>query len=138
MVGKTLEELNIGDQASFTKMFTQADVNLFAEISGDLNPVHIDEEYAKKSIFHKRVVHGALVASLFSTVLGTSLPGCGSIYLNQESKFIKPVFIDDTITATVIVNEIIAERNRVVLGTVATNQHGETVVVGHATLMPRK
>jgi 3-hydroxybutyryl-CoA dehydratase len=81
-------------------------------------------------------VHGGLISSLFSTVLGTELPGYGTIYLEQDSKFIKPVYINDTITATVIVDEINLEKNRVKFQTIATNQHGETVVTGYAIVMP--
>jgi 3-hydroxybutyryl-CoA dehydratase len=136
MEGKTIKDLSIGDQASFTKTMTDADVLLFAGVSGDLNPVHIDETYAEKSIFKKRVVHGGLVNSLFSTVLGTKLPGNGTIYMRQDSKFVKPVFIGDTVKAVCEVSEINEERNRVVLKTTAYNQHGDEVVVGTALVMP--
>ncbi|QWB95358.1 MaoC family dehydratase [Mycoplasmatota bacterium] len=136
MEGKKIKDLSIGDQDFFTKTITDADVLLFAGVSGDLNPMHIDETYAQKSIFKKRVVHGGLVNSLFSTVLGTKLPGNGTIYMRQDSKFIKPVFIGDTIKAVCEVAEINEEKNRVVLNTTAYNQDGVAVIVGTALVMP--
>ena len=136
MNGKTIKDLKVGDTAFFEKTITDADVILFAGVSGDLNPVHIDELYAKTSIFKKRIVHGGLVNALFSTVLGTQLPGNGTIYMGQNSKFLKPVFLGDTIKATVTVGEIIEEKNRVVLNTVAYNQNGDIVVSGTAMVMP--
>ncbi|HKM30516.1 MAG TPA: MaoC family dehydratase [Bacilli bacterium] len=136
MVGKTIKELNIGDSAFYEKTITDADVISFANVTGDHNPVHIDEAYAEKSIFKHRICHGGLVSALFSTVLGTTLPGHGTIYLGQNSKFIKPVYLNDTIKATVEVVEIIESKNRVILKTTATNQNGDVVVVGEATVMP--
>ncbi|MCD4827205.1 MAG: MaoC family dehydratase [Acholeplasmataceae bacterium] len=136
MIGKTIKELRIGDAAFFEKTITDADVILFAGVTGDMNPVHIDEVYAKNSIFKNRICHGGLVSALFSTVLGTTLPGNGTIYLGQNSKFIKPVFLHDTIKAMVEVVEIIESKNRVILKTTATNQHNEVVIIGEATVMP--
>ena len=136
--GKTINELKLGDTASFTKIITEEDVNLFAKISGDHNPVHLDEAYASTTLFQTRIAHGMLVASLFSTVLGTELPGPGSIYLGQDAKFVKPVKLNDTITATVSVSEIMLEKNRILLETIAYNQLGEIVVKGVATIMPPK
>ena len=138
MKGKTINEIKIGDTASFAKTITDFDVKMFAGITGDFNPVHINKEFAKETMFKDRIAHGMLVASLFSTVLGTQLPGEGAIYLGQELKFTKPVYIEDTITATVTVTEINIEKNRVVLETIATNQNGDVVVKGNATLMPTK
>jgi 3-hydroxybutyryl-CoA dehydratase len=137
-MGKTAHELFLGQSASFTKTMTEADAILFSGISGDLNPVHINQSYAEQSMFKNRIVHGALISSLFSTVLGMYLPGNGTIYLEQDSRFTKPVYLNDTITATVTVEEIILEKNRVKLTTEATNQKGETVVKGYAiVLAPR-
>jgi 3-hydroxybutyryl-CoA dehydratase len=136
MIGKTIKELRVGDAAFFQKTITDADVVLFAGVTGDMNPVHINEVYAKDSIFKQRICHGGLVAALFSTVLGTTLPGYGTIYLGQDSKFVKPVFLNDTIKATVEVVEIIESKNRVILKTTATNQNDEVVVMGIATVMP--
>lgn len=136
--GLTIQDLQLGQSASFTKTITNKDVLLFAEISGDDNPVHVDEAYAQTTMFKGRIVHGALVASLFSKVLGTQLPGQGTIYLGQESRFMKPVRLNETITATVTVTEIIAEKNRVKLETVARNAAGEVVVTGFATVLAPK
>ncbi|MDY0277019.1 MAG: MaoC family dehydratase [Acholeplasma sp.] len=136
MCGKSIYDMYIGQTESFDKTITEADIILFAGVTGDMNPVHIDDVYASCSIFHKRVAHGGLVAALFSTVLGTRLPGVGTIYLNQESKFIRPVYIGDTITAKVVVRELDVEKNRAVFDTIAVNQKGEEVIVGTAVVMP--
>lgn len=137
-IGKTFEEINLNDSASFTKTITETDVVLFAGISGDLNPAHIDDVSATASSFKGRIAHGALVASLISTVLGTKLPGNGTIYLRQDSSFVKPVYLGDTITATVTVKEK-TERKRVIFETICTNQNGEEVLTGEATVLcPRK
>lgn len=136
MIAKSIKDICLGESASFSKTITEADVVLFAGVTGDMNPVHMNDVYAKTSMFKKRICHGGLVSALFSTVLGTNLPGVGTIYLSQESKFIKPVFLNDTITAMVEVVEIIESKNRVVLKTTATNQDGEVVVTGQALVMP--
>ncbi len=138
MKGKTINEMKIGDTASFSKTITDSDVKMFAGITGDLNPVHINREFAKDTIFKDRIAHGMLVASLFSTVLGTQLPGEGAIYAGQEMKFIKPVYLEDTITATVTVTEIDIEKNRVTLETIASNQNEDIVIKGFAKLMPAR
>ena len=129
------EELKIGMSDSITKTITAKDVEMFAEISLDKNPVHIDEEYASKSIFKTRIAHGILTSGLISAVLGTKLPGEGSIYLSQELKFMAPVFLGDTITATVEVAELISEKKRVIMTTTCTNQDGKNVIVGKAILL---
>lgn len=129
------EELKIGMSESVTKTITAKDVEMFAEISLDKNPVHIDEEYASKSIFKTRIAHGILTSGLISAVLGTKLPGEGAIYLSQELKFMAPVFLGDTITATVEVAELISEKKRVVMTTTCTNQDGKNVIVGKAVLL---
>ena len=138
MKGKTVNEMKIGDSASFSKTISEQDVNMFAEVTGDFNPVHMDKEFAKNTIFKDRIAHGMLVASLFSTILGTQLPGEGAIYTGQELKFTKPVYLEDTITATVTVTELDVEKNRVVLETIASNQNGDVVIKGFAKLMPTK
>ena len=138
MKGKTMGELKVGDSASFTKTVTETDVYNFAGVSGDFNPAHINEEEAKKGIFGKRIAHGMLSAGLISTVLGTRLPGPGTIYMGQELRFTKPVYFGDTITATVTVSELIPEKNRAKLETVCTNQNGDVVITGFATVMPPK
>ncbi len=138
MKGKTIHEMNVGDFASRSLTITDSHVTLFAGITGDFNPVHVDEVAASNSMFQQRIAHGMLTGSLFSTLLGTTLPGEGSIYLGQDLKFLKPVFINDTITATVTVKELITEKNRVLFETTAINQHGDVVVRGVATILPPK
>jgi len=134
----TIEAMQIGDKASLTRRFTEADVAGFAAVSGDHNPAHMDEAYAQTTMFKTRIVHGMLVGSLFSAILGTDLPGLGSIYTHQTLKFTKPVYLNDEITATVTVKELILEKNRVLFDCLAVNQNGETVIVGEATIMPPK
>lgn len=134
-MGLTAHELFVGQNASFTKTVTEADVILFSGITGDLNPVHINQLYAEQTVFKSRIVHGGLVSALFSTVLGMQLPGNGTIFVEQNSKFIKPVYFNDTITATATVEEVNLERNRVKLITEAINQKGETVVKGYAIVI---
>lgn len=130
--------MNIGDKASFTKTVTETDVYLFAGVTGDFNPAHIDEEYAKKTYFKKRIAHGMLSAGFISNVLGTKLPGAGAIYMKQELAFLAPVYMGDTITAQVEVTDINKEKNRVNLKTTCTNQDGTVVLDGSAVLSPRK
>ena len=126
-------EIEIGQTGEVTKTFTARDVELFAELSLDTNPIHLDDEYAANSPFKKRIVHGVLVASLISAALATKCPGAGSIYLGQELSFERPVAIGDTLTARVEVVEKLAKRV-VVLSTTVTNQNGEVVVSGRAKL----
>ena len=136
MISKTIQEINVGDQASFQKTLTETDVYLYAGISGDINPAHINEEAMKDTFFKGRIVHGMLTAGLISAVLGNQLPGAGTIYLGQELKFLAPVRFNDTIKATVTVIEKNEEKNRLILETVCTNQEGITVLSGQATVMP--
>ena len=138
MSSLTINEIEIGDSASFSKTVTEADVVNFAGVSGDFNSAHINAVEASKGMFGKRIAHGMLSASFISTVLGTTLPGTGCIYMSQELKFTKPVFFGDTITATVTVVEKNVEKNRVKLETICTNQDGEAVIKGFAMVMPRK
>lgn len=99
MRGKTINELNIGDEATFQKTLSESDVYLFAGITGDQNPAHINDIYAKDTRFGKRIVHGMLTSSLVSSILGMQLPGPGTIYLGQTLKFLSPVYFGDTIQA---------------------------------------
>lgn len=131
------EDFKVGMKASTSKTITETDVILFAGVSTDINPVHLDEETAKKGIFGKRVAHGILVSGLISAVLGNKLPGPGSIYMGQELKFLAPVFIGDTITAEVEIIELIPEKCRIKLNTVCRNQDGKTVISGTALIMNR-
>ena len=134
----TIQEMKIGDHASVTKTLSETDVYLFAGITGDLNPAHTNEVAASKTMFKTRIAHGMLGAGFISAVLGMYLPGPGTIYMGQELKFTKPVHIGDTVTATATVEEIILEKNRVILDTTVVNQDGEIVIKGKATVMPPK
>jgi len=136
MKGKTIAQLKIGDFETYERTVTEADVVMFGGVSGDLNPAHFNEKYAKETMFKGRVVHGMLTASYFSTILGTLLPGPGTIYLGQDLKFTKPVRVQDTIKAVATVTEINLEKNIVKLETIATNENGDVVVLGTATVMP--
>ncbi len=138
MKGITISEMKVGDSASFTKTVSEHDVYTYAGVSGDFNPAHVNEVEAQKGMFGKRIAHGMLSAGFISTVLGTQLPGPGTIYMGQELRFTKPVFFGDTITATVTVAELIPEKNRAILDTVCTNQNGDGVIKGKATVMPPK
>jgi len=138
MTGYKFHEIEIGQSASYSKTITETDVYMFAGISGDNNPVHIDEVYAKSSIFKKRVAHGILTAGLISTVLGTKLPGPGSIYAKQDLKFLAPVYFNDTITATCTAKEKIEEKSMIVFECKVTNQENKTVLVGDATIVVPK
>ena len=134
----TIQEMKIGDHASVTKTVSETDVYLFAGITGDLNPAHTNEVASSKTMFKTRIAHGMLGAGFISAVLGMYLPGPGTIYMGQELKFTKPVHIGDTVTATATVEEIILEKNRVILDTTVVNQDGEIVIKGKATVMPPK
>lgn len=134
----TIQEMKIGDHVSVTKTVSETDVYLFAGITGDLNPAHTNEVAASKTMFKTRIAHGMLGAGFISAVLGMYLPGPGTIYMGQELKFTKPVHIGDTVTATATVEEIILEKNRVILDTTVVNQDGEIVIQGKATVMPPK
>ena len=136
MNGKTIEELKVGDTANFSKTVSESDIYLFAGVTGDLNPAHVNEEYAKGTFFKNRIAHGMLSASFISTVIGTMLPGPGSIYMRQEVNFLAPVKIGDTVTAIVEVAEIVAEKKRVRLKTYCVNQDNTTVVDGEALVSP--
>lgn len=139
IIGLTIDELEVGQEASFTKTVSEADVYNYIGVSGDFNPAHINEEYAKNTFFKTRIAHGMISAGFISAVLGTQLPGPGTIYLGQDLKFTKPVYFGDTITATCTVDEIVKEKNRVVLKTVCTNQDGDIVIDGQAlVLAPKK
>ncbi|MCK8058663.1 MULTISPECIES: MaoC family dehydratase [unclassified Fusibacter] len=138
MIGKTIHEIKIGDHAHFEKTISETDVYMFAGITGDLNPVHINESIAKESLFQGRIAHGMLVSSLISTVLGMHLPGPGTIYLGQNLRFMAPVKIGDTIKATVTVTEMDLEKNRISVNTICTNSNGKVVVDGTALVMPPK
>jgi 3-hydroxybutyryl-CoA dehydratase len=128
------EDIKVGDDASISRTITEAHIVAFAGLTGDMNPVHVDAEYAAKSMFGERIAHGMLVAGLISAVIGTELPGPNSIYLGQELKFTAPVKIGDTVTVTVTVTEKRDDKRIIKLQTTATNQRGEMVVDGSAVI----
>ncbi len=132
----TYDEINIGDTASFTKTMSETDIYLFAGITGDLNPAHVDAVSAADGMFKQRIAHGMLSGSFISTVLAMKLPGPGTIYLGQELSFRGPVFIGDTITAKVECTEKLEQRKWLKFKTTVTNQDGKLVVDGNATVIP--
>ncbi|MCF6767266.1 MaoC family dehydratase [Thiotrichales bacterium 19S11-10] len=138
MQGLNITQLVMGQKASFSKTVSEADIYMFAGVSGDFNPAHINQEAAEASRFKQRIAHGILTASFISTVIGMHLPGPGSIYLEQSLKFKAPVFIGDTIKATVEVIELMLEKNKVCLKTICINQKGIVVLEGEALVMPPK
>jgi 3-hydroxybutyryl-CoA dehydratase len=132
----TFDQINIGDSASFTKTISESDVYLFAGITGDLNPAHVDAVSAANGMFKHRIAHGMLTGSFISTVLAMQLPGPGTIYVGQNLQFRAPVLIGDTITARVEAAEKLDQRKWVKFKTTITNQDGKLVVDGEATVIP--
>ena len=127
-----MKNFKIGQEEKLKKVFTGEDVEMFAKLSMDMNPVHIDEEYAKNSFFGRRIVHGFLSSSLISAVIVTQLPGPGAIYLHQDINFRKPVYLGDEITAIVRVVNIKPEKRLLYLDTKCVNTNGDIVVDGEA------
>jgi 3-hydroxybutyryl-CoA dehydratase len=128
---------SVGDSAEITKTIEQADIHAFADVTGDHNPVHIDEAFAQTTRFGRTIAHGMLSASLISAVLANKLPGAGSVYLGQTLQFVAPVFPGDEITARVTVKEIREDKPIVKLETICVNQRNETVIRGEATVLSR-
>ncbi|MBP9014727.1 MAG: MaoC family dehydratase [Smithella sp.] len=137
MAGKTIDKLKVGDVAEFAKTVTETDIYLYAGITGDFNPAHVNEEYAKNTFFKTRIAHGMLTAGFISAIIANQLPGPGTIYLNQSLSFLAPVRIGDTITGRVEVLELM-EKNRVRLKTTCTNQEGVVVLSGEGLVSPPK
>lgn len=134
LMGYCIEDLSVGMTAVFAKTVTEADIVLFAGISGDINPVHLNHEFATETMFEGRIAHGMLTAGFISTVIGTKLPGPGAIYLKQSLNFKAPVRAGDTVRARVTIKEIFPEKRRIVMDTVATV--GEKVVLdGEAMIL---
>ena len=133
---KTYSELQIGDSATFTKTVSETDIYLFAGITGDMNPAHVDAISAANGMFKQRIAHGMLSASFISTVLAMQLPGPGTIYAGQNLQFRAPVLIGDTVTARVECTEKIEARGWAKFKTTVTNQDGKLVVDGEATVIP--
>lgn len=132
---KTFDEIKVGDSAELTRKLKEEDIELFAVISGNVNPSHVDEEFAKSDIFHKVIAHGMWGGALISAVLGTELPGPGTIYLNQSLNFRQPVGLGDTITVRVTVIEKMPDKKRLLLDCECFNQDGETVIKGKAEVI---
>jgi 3-hydroxybutyryl-CoA dehydratase len=129
------EKLRPGRSAELSRTVTEADLTLFAGLTGDFNPVHVDAVAAERSFFGERIAHGMLTAGMISAVLGTRLPGPGCVYVGQTLRFTRPVRIGDTVTARVEVTEVQTERRRVMLATTCRNQNGETVLEGEAEVL---
>jgi acyl dehydratase len=127
--------LKLGQKYTHTFSYTQEQVNEFARVTGDDNPVHLDEEFASKTIFKKRIAHGMLGASILSKVFGTLFPGNGTIYLNQTLNFLRPMYVDEMYDAIFEVKELIIEKNRAVISTTILNSEGKSVLSGEATIM---
>jgi len=138
ITGKTIEQLKVGDVAEFAKTVTETDIYLYAGITGDFNPAHINEAYAKNTFFKTRIAHGMLTAGFISAIIGNQLPGPGTIYLKQDLSFLAPVRMGDTITGRVEVIELITEKNRARLKTSCINQDGVIVLAGEGVVSPPK
>ena len=134
MAGDSVD-LTVGQRATFVKTITRADIEAFAVVTGDRNPLHLDGAFARRSRFGRPIAHGALVAGVISAALGMVLPGPGAIYLSQTLKFLRPVFPGDTVTATVEVTAYRADKGIVTLRTTCANQSGDPVVDGEAMLL---
>jgi acyl dehydratase len=134
LINKTYDEIQVDDSATFERTLTEKELVLFAAVSGDVNPVHLDPEFAKTTMFGEQIAHGMWSGSLISAALATVLPGPGTIYLGQELSFRLPVKLADTLTVTLTVKEKLS-KNRVIMDTLVTNQDGKKVVVGTATVM---
>lgn len=138
MLGRSINEMKVGDFAEFSKTVSETDIYLFAGIVGDFNPAHLNEAYAKTTFFKTRIAHGMLAAGFVSSVIGMQLPGPGTVYISQELKFLAPVRIGDTVTAHVEVSEINTEKNWVRLKTWCVNQDNVKILEGDAMASPPK
>jgi 3-hydroxybutyryl-CoA dehydratase len=128
-------KIKVGDSASVTKTITDADIQTFGDLTGDHNPLHFDEEHARRTRFGKPIGHGMLTGSLFSPIIADQLPGEGAIYLSQSLKFVAPVFAGDTITATLTVRQVRQDKQIITLDGVAKNQKGEVVITGESVVL---
>ena len=135
---RTYEDVMIGEEASRSRMITEKDIIAFAELIDDSNPVHLDAEYAKTTMFGERIAHGMHSASFFTTLIATRLPGIEGVYVSQEIKFIRPVRIGDTITAQATVIEKNDAKRRITLKTTVTNQRGELIIDGKGVVAVMK
>ncbi len=138
IAGKSIDQIKVGDTAEFAKTVTETDIYLYAGITGDFNPAHVNEVYAKNTFFKTRIAHGMLTAGFISAIIANQLPGPGTIYLKQDLSFLAPVHIGDTITGRVEVLELIPEKNRVRIKTTCSNQDGVMVISGEGLVSPPK
>jgi 3-hydroxybutyryl-CoA dehydratase len=127
--------LQVGETASLSKTITDEDIQAFATLTGDRNPVHLDDDYARETRFGRRIAHGMLGATLISAVLGNQLPGQGSVYLSQSLQFIAPIFPGDIVTARVTVTRVREDKPVVTLETICSNQRGEPLIKGEAVIL---
>lgn len=128
-------QLNVGDKFETSREVTDELIRQFAEVSGDFNPIHLDDEFAEQTQFGKRIAHGMLSGAFISAVLGNEMRGMKIVYLSQSLKFIKPVFIGDTVNVSAVVKHIREDKQIVTIDTVCTNQNGDQVVKGEAVIM---
>ena len=138
MIGRPIDDLEMGDTAELSRTISAANIEQFVTAVGDHNPIHSDAVFAAATSFGRPIAPGILTAGLVSAVIGTKLPGPGCLYISQDLRFLKPVFVGDTITARVEIIEIVAERNRIRLKTVCLNERGEEVLTGEAWIKPPK
>lgn len=129
-IAAVIDDFEVGQRASFTKTFTQDDLERFIAITSDVNPLHVDDAFASKSPFGRRILHGMLTASLFSTMVGMFIPGTGAIYRSQTIRFLRPVYIGDTITAHFVIRAIDRAKHRLTIESWMENQSGERVIEG--------
>ena len=121
-------DYKVGMSAEVCRTFTANEVKVFSDLTGDINPVHLDEKYASKTIFGSCIVHGALASSIFSTIFANTLPGPGCIYLKSENKFLKPIYLDEEVIFKVEVTDILEEKKRLIFKTVAISRSTECIV----------
>lgn len=138
ILGKSIGEIEVGDKAYFAKTISETDVYQFAAVTGDFNPAHVNEAYATGTFFKHRIAHGQLTVSLISNILGTQLPGPGTIFVSSSVKFMAPVYIEDTIEAVVEVAELNHEKNRLKFKAWCVNQKGVKVLESEGMVMPPK
>ena len=123
-----IADFNVGMSAEITRSFNANDLRVFSKLTGDINPVHLDEKYASQTIFGSCIVHGALASSIFSTIFANTLPGPGCIYLKSESKFLKPIYLDEEVIFKVEVTDVLEEKKRLIFKTVAITRSTECIV----------
>ncbi|MFC6204954.1 MaoC family dehydratase [Psychrobacter urativorans] len=123
-----ISDFDIGMSAEIIRSFSANDVEIFSELSGDVNPVHLDSDYAQNSIFGARIVHGALASSIFSTIFANTLPGPGCIYFKSENKFLKPIYLNESVTFKVIITDVLRDKKRIIFKTVAIVRDQESIL----------